>query len=80
MKPFVELATKFRNYDTGVEKAPEEVPLFRKKKSKEDKKMESPAVLKKDESKEEEKKGEAKQPEEVTTLKSLNMDDVHKKT
>jgi len=47
--------------------------------------MESPAVLQKEESKksqskEEEKKDEAKQPEEVTTLKSLNMDDVHKKT
>ena len=87
MKPFEELATKFRNYDSGAEKAPEEVPIFRKSKSKkaEDSKMESPAVLQKEESKksqskEEEKKDEAKQPEEVTTLKSLNMDDVHKKT
>ena len=47
--------------------------------------MESPAVLQKEESKksqskEGEKKDDAKQPEEVTTLKSLNMDDVHKKT
>lgn len=43
--------------------------------------MESPADLKKaDSKKEEEKKEEVKEPEQVTTLKSLNMDDVMKKT
>jgi|LauGreDrversion4_2_1035121.scaffolds.fasta_scaffold44750_5 hypothetical protein len=79
MGPFAELATKFRNYDTGVEKGPEEVPIFRKKKS-EDAKMESPAVKKVESKKEEEKKEEIKEPEQVTTLKSLNMEDVMKKT
>jgi hypothetical protein len=83
MGPFEALATKFRNYDTGVEPAPEPIPiLFKKKASKsEDAKMESPAVSKASSvqpgaDKEEEKK----EPEQVTTLKSLNMEDVMKKT
>jgi hypothetical protein len=46
MGPFEELAKKFRNYDSGAEKAPEEVPLFKKKSKPEDVKMESPAISK----------------------------------
>lgn len=84
MGPFEELAKKFRNYDSGAEKAPEEVPLFKKKSKSEDAKMESPALSKAPSTtsaaKEEEKKEEIKEPETVTTLKSLNMEDVTKKT
>ena len=84
MGPFEELAKKFRNYDSGAEKAPEEVPLFKKKSKPEDVKMESPAVSKAasttSAAKEEEKKEEVKEPEAVTTLKSLNFEDIVKKT
>jgi hypothetical protein len=60
------------------------VPLFKKKSKPEDAKMESPAISKAasttSAAKEEEKKEEVKEPQAVTTLKSLNMEDVTKKT
>ena len=85
MGPFEAMATKFRNYDTGIAEAPKPIPFLMKKdrKANEDVKMESPAIshqpsVKSDAAKEEEKKEDGGQ--EVTTLKSLNMDDVMKKT
>jgi hypothetical protein len=47
MGPFEAMATKFRNYDTGVEEAPKPIPfLFKKdRKGNEDAKMESPAIV-----------------------------------
>ena len=104
MGPFEALATKFRNWDTGVEQVPEPIKFLTKKEKKgateEEKKKDNPwpqwPLQKnqssksdqemKDTQKEEEKKEEvmvespAAEGKEVTSLKSLNMDDVMNKT
>ena len=80
MVPFTELANKFRNYDTGVEKAPEEQPFLKKKKGEKiNVKPESAKEEEKKDLKVEEEKTQSG-PDEVTLLKSLNMEDVINKT